>query len=240
MNNLEIVLNPTLEEFAELNSFIEGPFLRDGYYGFISDSIFLVRCGGCIVGYLTYRRNEIWVELQDIFVSPKFRRRGIATFLVDQTLKYFIARGVCVAEIVAVTEEGCAHAKALKFRRMDSWNDWTQEYTRYTKILCPYRKPTKTAKNMLCVWKDERYYDMKPDTKPSVIWSLDKSDLPIIFLCKSPEWIIAVIEDGKTIKEGRIKDLLKTTAKYIRIEIEGTNIQLWTPECMKNTKYSRF
>ncbi len=44
MKDLELILNPTLEDFAKFSAFTGGPLLRDGYYGFISDDIFLARC----------------------------------------------------------------------------------------------------------------------------------------------------------------------------------------------------
>ena len=87
MKDLELILNPTLEDFAKFSAFTGGPMLRDGYYGFISDDIFLARCEGYIVGYLTYRRSEVYVELQSIFVAPEFRRRGIAPLSVGSVAR---------------------------------------------------------------------------------------------------------------------------------------------------------
>lgn len=43
MKNLELILNPTLEDFAKFSAFTDGPFLRDGYYGFVTNNIFLHR-----------------------------------------------------------------------------------------------------------------------------------------------------------------------------------------------------
>lgn len=239
MKDLELILNPTLEDFTKFSSFTAGPFLRDGYYGFVTNNIFLVRCERYIVGYLTYHRSEVYVELADIFVAPEFRRKGVATFLVEQALKYFMERGICVAEIVAVTPEGRTHARSLKFHKLDCWCNWNQEYTRYMKILCPHRPMTTKGKNLLCVWKEDDYA-VKPETSPSMSWSLGNSKLPIIFWCGSADWKVSVIEDGKTIKEGRIKDILGTTSRYIRLETEGIKVLPWTPDCMKGTQYSHY
>ncbi len=237
MKDLELILNPTLEDFAKFSAYTGGPILRDGYYGFISDDIFLARCEGYIVGYLTYRRSEVYVELQSIFVAPEFRRRGIATFLVEQALKYFMERGVCVAEIEAVTPEGRAHARSLKFHKLEWWCNWNQEHTRYIKILCPYRKSTKNAKNLLRIWHRE-FYKTKIDDVPSMSWALGNSKLPIIFWCNSAEWRVQIIEDRRVIQDGCVKDVLGTTSKYIRLETEGTKILPWVPECMKGTQYT--
>lgn len=107
------------------------------------------------------------------------------------------------------------------------------------KILCSHRQPTKNAKNMLCLWEED-YYNIKPNAKPSMAWSLGSSKLPIIFWCKSSDWKVAVIEDGKTVKEGRVKDILGTTSKYIRLETDGTDVYPWVPKCMKGTQYSHY
>lgn len=239
MNDLELILNPTLQDFAKFSAYTDGPFLRDGYYGFIADKIFLVRCEGYIVGYLTYHRSEVYVELADIFVAPEFRRKGVATFLVEQALKYFMERGVCVAEIVAVSQEGRAHARSLKFHKLEWWSNWSQEHTRYMKILCPHRKPTRNAKNMLCLWQRE-FYKTKIDDAPDISWALGNSKFPIIFWCNSPEWRVQIIEDGKVVQDGSACDILGTKSKYVRLETEGTKITPWIPECMKGTKYSHY
>ena len=238
MKDLELILNPTLEDLAKFSAYTGGPFLRDGYYGFISDDIFLARCEGYIVGYLTYRRSEVYVELQSIFVAPEFRRHGIATFLVEQALKYFMERGVCVAEIEAVTSEGRAHARSLKFQKIEEHYDWQFDryHTTFMKILCPHRKQHKNAKNMLAIWKKD-YWKTEPDKEPDMSWSLGDSKLPIIFKCQPADWTAAIIIDGKVVKQELINNLLGVYSQYVRLETEGTDVHPWVPECMKGTQY---
>ncbi len=239
MKDLELILNPTLEDFAKFSAYTGGPFLRDGYYGFTTDDIFLARCEGYIVGYLTYRRSEVYVELQSIFVAPEFRRHGIATFLVEQALKYCMERGVCVADIEAVTSEGRAHARSLKFQKIEERYDWQfdQYHTTFMKILCPHRKQHKNAKNMLAIWKKD-YWKTEPDKEPNMSWSLGDSKLPIIFKCQPADWTAAIIIDGKIVKQELINNLLGVYSQYVRLETEGTDVYPWVPECMKGTQYT--
>ena len=232
MKKLELILNPTLKDFSKISAFINGPILRDGYYGFISDNIFMIRCERDIVGYLTYSRSEVCVTLDGIFVAPKVRRQGIATFLVEQALEYFKARGVCVAELKAVTEEGQAHARSLKFKKIELGYD----YTLYMKILCPYRKQCKKAKKMLAVWKKD-YWNTTPDKEPDMSWSLIDNKLPIIFRCKPSEWTAAIIVNGEIVKQELINNLFMVHSRYARFETNGTYVRPWSPECMRGTVY---
>lgn len=236
MKDLDLILNPTLEDFAKFSAFTGGPVLRDSYYGFINDNIFLARCEGYIVGCLTYRRKEIYVTLDSIFVAPEFRRKGVATFLVEQALKYFTERGVCVAEIEAVSQEGRAHARSLKFQKIENWYDG-QTYTRYMKILCRSRKQSKNTKKMLAVWKKD-YYNTKPDKEPDMSWSLSDNSLPVIFYCKPCDWTAAIIVDGQIVKQELINNLFEVCSRYVRLDTSETDVQPWSPECMKGTQYS--
>lgn len=239
--NMKLILNPTLEEFAKLSIFTKGPLLKDGYYGFIADSIFLVEYEGIIVGYLTYRMHEVYVDLDCIFVAPEYRRKGIATFLVEQALKYFIERGVCAAEIEAVTPEGCAHAHSLKFHKIKEQYDWREDqyHTTFTKILCSYRKQSRKAKNMLAIWKKD-YWTTKPDKDPDMSWPLGNNKLPIIFRCSPADWTAAIIVDGQIIKQELINNLLHVYSTYVRLETDETDVYPYIPECMKGTKYTHW
>ena len=237
MKDLELITNPTLEDFGKVRYFADGPFVRDAYYGFIADNIFLARYEGEVVGWLTYRRREIYVELENIYVNPDYRRLKVGTFLVEKAIEYFMQRGICAAEINAVSREGRSHARALGFSFVEEFYTWGNECTCFNKILCPHRRQTRKAKNMLCIWKEEYYTDL-PDKDPDMSWSLGGSKLPIIFRCKPFDWTAAIVADGKIIKQGLIRDLLDTTSTYVRLETKGTEIHLWKPDSMKGILYT--
>lgn len=237
MSALEFILHPTLEEFGKVRNFADGPFVRDAYYGFISDNIFLARCEGGIVGWLTYSRREIYVELENIYVNPNYRRKKVGTFLMEKATEYFIQRGICVLEINAVSPEGRAHARSLGFSFVEENNTWHNDYTRYMKILCPYRRQSRMANNMLCIWKKD-YYMTKPYKDPDMSWSLGNSKLPIIFRCKPYDWTAAIVINGKIVKQELIQNLLNTTSMYVRLETKGTEVLLWEPGFMKGIQYT--
>ena len=56
---------------------------------------------GSVVGFATWARGDETVELEDLFVDPDYRRRGIATALVSCIVDVLRARGVRSLEVTA-------------------------------------------------------------------------------------------------------------------------------------------
>jgi len=56
---------------------------------------------GSVVGFATWAGDGGAVELEDLFVDPDWRRRGIAASLVSQIVDVLRARGVWCLEVTA-------------------------------------------------------------------------------------------------------------------------------------------
>jgi GNAT superfamily N-acetyltransferase len=56
---------------------------------------------GSVVGFATWADADGAVELEDLFVDPGWRRRGIATALVSRIVDVLRARGVQALEVTA-------------------------------------------------------------------------------------------------------------------------------------------
>jgi GNAT superfamily N-acetyltransferase len=56
---------------------------------------------GSIVGFATWAKADGATELEDLFVDPGWRRRGIATALVSEIVDVLRARGVRCLEVTA-------------------------------------------------------------------------------------------------------------------------------------------
>lgn len=57
--------------------------------------------GGSVVGFATWARADGVTELEDLFVDPDFRRRGIAAALVSHIVDVLRAQGVRYLEVTA-------------------------------------------------------------------------------------------------------------------------------------------
>ena len=56
---------------------------------------------GSVVGFATWARADGTIELEDLFVDPDWRRRGIATALVSCVVEVLRAQGVRCLEVTA-------------------------------------------------------------------------------------------------------------------------------------------
>lgn len=56
---------------------------------------------GTVVGFATWARADGVLELEDLFVDPDWRRRGIATALLARIVDFVRAQGACCLEVTA-------------------------------------------------------------------------------------------------------------------------------------------
>lgn len=56
---------------------------------------------GSVVGFATWAESDDGVELEDLFVDPKWMRRGIATALVTRIVEVLRSRGEDTLEVTA-------------------------------------------------------------------------------------------------------------------------------------------
>jgi GNAT superfamily N-acetyltransferase len=72
--------------------------------------------GGTLVGFATWSQGGSTFELEDLFVDPGWRRRGIAAALVDRIAQVLRERGVERLEVTA-------NPHALQFYRAAGFTD---------------------------------------------------------------------------------------------------------------------
>jgi GNAT superfamily N-acetyltransferase len=76
-------------------------FLILGPEGLAEGRTYVADEDGAVVGFATWAEADGTVELEDLFVDPDWRRRGIATALVSRIVEVLRARGVEIMEVTA-------------------------------------------------------------------------------------------------------------------------------------------
>jgi len=72
-----------------------------GPEGLAEGRTYVAEEGGSVVGFATWAQAGGTIELEDLFVDPGWRRRGIATALVSRIVGLLRARGVAFLEVTA-------------------------------------------------------------------------------------------------------------------------------------------
>jgi GNAT superfamily N-acetyltransferase len=70
--------------------------------------------GGSVVGFATWAETDGGMELEDLFVDPKWMRRGIATALVNCIADVLRSRGADTLEVTA-SPDALAFYRAVGF-----------------------------------------------------------------------------------------------------------------------------
>jgi GNAT superfamily N-acetyltransferase len=75
--------------------------LIQGPEGLAEGRTYVAEEAGSLVGFATWNEAGGTIELEDLFVDPGWRRRGIATALVNRIADVLRARGVQRLEVTA-------------------------------------------------------------------------------------------------------------------------------------------
>ena len=76
-------------------------YLILGPEGLVEGRTYVAEEHGSVVGFATWAEAGGTIELEDLFVDPGWRRRGIATALVSHVVDVLRARGVQCLEVTA-------------------------------------------------------------------------------------------------------------------------------------------
>jgi len=76
-------------------------YLILGPEGLAEGRMYVAEEDGSVVGFATWAEADGTIELEDLFVDPRWRRRGIATALVSRIVDVLRARGVQCLEVTA-------------------------------------------------------------------------------------------------------------------------------------------
>jgi GNAT superfamily N-acetyltransferase len=94
--------NASLSNAGDHDNLLAHPeYLVLGPEGLAEGRTYVAEEEGSLVGFATWIEAGGVVELEDLFVDPRWRRRGIAAALVDRIAQVLRARGVQRLEVTA-------------------------------------------------------------------------------------------------------------------------------------------
>jgi GNAT superfamily N-acetyltransferase len=98
----DVYRNASLSNAGDRDNLLAHPeYLVLGPEGLAEGRTYVAEEGGSLVGLATWIEADGVFELEDLFVDPGWRRRGIAATLVDHIAQVLRARGVQRLEVTA-------------------------------------------------------------------------------------------------------------------------------------------
>jgi GNAT superfamily N-acetyltransferase len=98
----DVYRNASLSNAGDRDNLLAHPeYLVLGPEGLAEGRTYVAEEEGSLVGFATWIEADDIFELEDLFVEPGWRRRGIAVALVDRIVRVLRARGVERLEVTA-------------------------------------------------------------------------------------------------------------------------------------------
>jgi GNAT superfamily N-acetyltransferase len=98
----DVYRRASLSNAGDRDNLLANPeYLVLGREGLAEARMYVAEEEGSLVGFATWSEADGIVELEDLFVDPGWRRRGIAAALVDRIAQVLRARGVQRLEVTA-------------------------------------------------------------------------------------------------------------------------------------------
>jgi len=98
----DVYRRASLSNAGDRNNLLAHPeYLILGPEGLAEGRTYVAEENGSVVGFATWAEADGTIELEDLFVDPGWRRRGIATALVSHIVDVLRARGLECLEVTA-------------------------------------------------------------------------------------------------------------------------------------------
>ena len=165
------------------------------------------------IAYLYYReRTKNIVEIDFIEVNRQYKRKGVATRLMEHAFQYFEGKGYKVVNIHCVTQAGYRHARKLGFKKYVQENhihDYSYEIDcRMFRCLLPtqrLRKYRASKKLKFVVWS----YDPSGRGTPNYYYDLSKAaPLPLVDYLYY-DWYVGIMKGDEVLKQDKAKRFFK-------------------------------
>jgi GNAT superfamily N-acetyltransferase len=160
------------------------------------------------IGFLVWRENEIYVEIDFFEIQLEHRGKGIGKVFFEKISEYFQLKGFLAIKLHCSPRESEKFWKKMEFRKFPDRGYSDSDLT-YFKPLIEIQKVSNNilAMNKVELWDVEPHQIKK--NLPKWTWEVkvenDKLALPIVHPCNC-DWNLRWTKNGEIIREGRVKD----------------------------------
>jgi hypothetical protein len=223
MKQLELSYNPSQVELKKIEEWLFGESKNSdsGFYynidiikeAFTKDRLIILKKSKETVGFLVWRKDEIYITVDIMEIHPNYRNLGHGIFFIEQISTYFSNQGFVALKLFCAPEQSEKFWKKLKFIKFPNRGYSESELT-YFKPLVQIKMPSteRDSDNRIELWNLEPHETR--NQKPNWVWNFDNNtfdlSIPILQPCNS-NWNICWIKDGLVQKEGKVKYFSKIT-----------------------------
>lgn len=212
----KINFSPSLSDLSTIEAWLieEDRKNKAGFYcnlnvieiSFERGELITFEFNGKIVGFLTWSRNEIYVDIDIFEIHFRYRKKGLGKVFFEMISEAFRQMGVLVLTLFCKPEESEHFWKKMNFIKFPE-SCYTRKLTYYKPLVDVCKSsPDFEIANKIELW------DKEPHEAINMIaawcWEIDKGDgvlaNPIIHPA-SIDWNIRWTKNGKIITEDKVK-----------------------------------
>ncbi len=214
---LKINSNTSKTDLSEIKKWLEKEMEEtgEGFYGnwdvieknFNNNNLITLSYLNFPIGFVTFYKFEIHVEIGIFVIESKYRRKGIGKIFYEKVAEYFILHNYLALKLFCSPPASEIFWKKMGFIEYPNIG-YSEHRLTYYKPLIETQEISTNGKhnNKLELWSCEPY--QKKDTPPTWSWDLDidsnSPTLPIMQPCND-NWNLRWSKNGEIKQEDKVK-----------------------------------
>lgn len=223
---LQISIKPSLSDLSTIKSWLkeEMEVTGEGFYGnwnviekiFNKNNLITLNYKNTPIGFVTFYKFEIHVEIGIFAINPKYRGKGIGKIFYEKIAEHFKSDNFLALKLFCSPPDSEVFWKKMGFIEYPNIGFNEHRLTYYKPIIEVQQSSTdERHNNKLELWDCEPY--QKDNQEPTWAWDLDMDSnsptLPIIQPCND-NWNLRWRKNGEVNQEDKVK-YFKSNRKVI-------------------------
>lgn len=158
------------------------------------------------VGFIVWRNNDIYAEIDILEIRPEHRRKGIGDFFIIEFSKYLRSQEIIAIKLFCSPRESERFWKKLGFTKFPDRGYSESDLTYYKPLIEVSSNKNGIAEHKIELWNVEPY--QIKDKLPKWTWFIelsgDRLNKPILQPCNC-NWNLRWSINGTIIKEEKVK-----------------------------------